>query len=161
MDNQHQEKVPRWARRIDHYGREKWHKDRPGSHRKGEYIGNVIFGFIFLWIVNKVPEWNLGFIRDNYEVILWILNLNIMVQIAGNALMFIVELAPVRYFSRMVMEAASFLLNIVLYYIYPFDFSHFHGLFWLDMLIPILLIIGMVVSALKVFSNLWKLIFWR
>jgi hypothetical protein len=60
-----------------------------------------------------------------------------------------------------VTESASFITQIVLFYIYPFDFSNFHGLFWLDWFLPIALIIGMIVSALKVFSNLWKLIFWR
>jgi hypothetical protein len=152
--------VPEWARGIDHYGRKKWHKDHPVHQRKGEYIGNVIVGLISLWVVNKVPDWNLGFIRDNYEVILWMLNLSIMIQIGGNALMFLVEMAAVRYLARMVMETAGFVTNILLYFVYPFDFSHFHGLFWLDTLIPILLIVGMVVSALKVLTNFWKLVFW-
>jgi hypothetical protein len=111
--------------------------------------------------VNKVPDWNLGFIRDNYNVVLWVLNMNIFVQLAGNALMFLTSLASFRYFSRIIMEIASFISQIVLFYIYPFDFSNFHGLYWLDWFIPIMLIVGMVVSALKVFSNLWKLLFWR
>jgi hypothetical protein len=152
--------VPEWAKGIDNYGRKKWNKDHPARHRKGEYIGNVIVGFISLWFVNKIPDWNLGFIRDNYEVILWMLNLSIMIHIGGNTLMFLVQLPAVRYLARMVMETAGFVTNIVLYYVYPFDFSHFHGLFWLDTVIPILLIVGMVVSALKVLANLWKLVFW-
>ncbi len=161
MKNEQQCTVPSWARRIDDYGREKWHKDKPDVTRRGEYIANVIFNLIFLYIVYKVPEWNLGFIRDNFNVVLWILNLNILIQIGGNLLMAMIEFKPVRYLSRVIMEASSFLINIVLYYIYPFDFTNFHGLFWIDIVLPILLIIGMVVSALKVLANLWKLVFWR
>lgn len=153
--------IPSWARRIDDYGREKWHKDKPAATRRGDYIANMIFNLIFLWVVNKVPEWNLGFIRDNYNVVLWILNLNILIQIGGNLLMAMTEFSPVRYLSRVIMEASSFLINIVLFYIYPFDFTNFHGLFWIDTILPVLLIIGMAVSALKVLANLWKLIFWR
>jgi hypothetical protein len=66
-----------------------------------------------------------------------------------------------RYFVLIITESASFVTQMVLFYIYPFDFTHFHGLSWIDWFLPIALIIGMVVSAVKVFSNLWKLIFWR
>ncbi len=161
MKQNSQNNIPPWARRIDNYGKQRWHKDNPGHARKGEYIGNIIFNLIFLWVVNQIPEWNLGFIRDNFNVVLWILNVNILIQIGGNALMLIVEYGSIRYFARMVTEASGFVTQMVLFYIYPFDFTHFHGLFWLDFFIPIALIIGMVVSAFKVFANLWKLIFWR
>ena len=161
MKNDQQCTVPSWGRRIDDYGRERWHKDKPAHTRRGEYIGNIVFNLIFLWVVNKIPDWDPGFIRDNYNVVLWMLNLNILIQIGGNLLMVMIEFPSIRYLSRIVMEASSFLINIVLYYIYPFDFTHYHGLFWIDIALPVLLIIGMVVSALKVLANLWKLIFWR
>lgn len=161
MNYQENSNIPHWARNIDNFGKKRWHKDHPKHTRKGEYIGNFIANLIFLWVVNKVPDWNLGFIRDNYNVVLWVLNMNIFVQLAGNALVFLTTMASFRYFSRIIMEIASFISQIVLFYIYPFDFSNFHGLYWLDWFIPIMLIVGMVVSALKVFSNLWKLLFWR
>ena len=130
--NQH---MPPWARRIDEYGKRNWHRDHPRS-RKGEYIGNLLFNLIFLWVFNKVPEWNLVFIKDNYNVILWALDINIIVQICGNALMILFDAAFVRHFSKMVMEAASFVMQMVLFYIFPFDFTNFHGLVWLNWLIP-------------------------
>ncbi len=155
----HTPEVPPWARRIDDYGKRRRHKDKPLHARRGEYIANIVFNLLFLWIVNNIAGWNVGFIRDNFNVVLWVLNLNILVQIGGNALMLISEIAVLRYFSRMVMEASGFVTQMVLFYIYPFDFSNFHGLFWLDRVIPVILIIGMVVSAIKVVANLWKLIF--
>ncbi len=161
MKETQNDNMPPWARRIDDYGRAHWHRDKQRSKRRGEYITSIIFNLIFLWIVNKIPGWHLGFIRDNFGVVLWILNMNILIQIGGNALMLLVDLAVIRYFSRMVLEASSFITQIVLFYIYPFDFSHFHDLYWIDWVFPILLIIGMIVSALKIISNLWKLIFWR
>jgi len=152
--------MPHWAKRVDEYGKRRWYKDKP-TKRNGEYIANIIFNLIFLWIVNKIPDWNLGFIRDNYNVVLWILNVNILVQIGGNALMLALDMPFIRYLARIITESSSFVTQMVLFYIYPFDFSHFHGLFWLDWFLPIALIIGMVVSAIKVIANLWKLIFWR
>jgi hypothetical protein len=155
------ENMPSWAQKVDAYGRNHWHKEKATRSRNGEYIGNIIFNLLFLWIVNNIQEWNVGFIRENFSVVVWILNVNILVQIAGNAFMLLSGLPVIRYFSLIIMESASFITQMVLFYIYPFDFTHFHGLFWLDWFLPLILIIGMVVSALKVISNLWKLIFWR
>jgi len=161
MNHPLNENMPPWAQRVDTYGRRHWHKEKPVKTKNGEYIGAIIFNLIFLWIVNHIPEWNLGFIKDNFMVVLWILNVNIFVQIGGNVLMLVSGLKLIRYLSMIMMESASFITQMVLFYIYPFDFANFHGLFWLDWFLPVALIIGMVVSALKVISNLWKLIFWR
>jgi hypothetical protein len=161
MNHYHKENMPPWAQRVDSFGRRRWLKEKPVKSRNGEYIGNIIFNLLFLWIVNNVQGWDLGFIKDNFSVVVWILNVNILIQIAGNVLMLLSGLPIIRYLTLIITESASFVAQIVLFYIYPFDFSHFHGLFWLDWFLPIALIIGMVVSSLKVFSNLWKLIFWR
>ena len=161
MNNHHNENMPQWAQRVDSYGRSHWHKEKPVKSRNGEYIGAIIFNLVFLWIVNNIPEWHLGFIKDNFMVVLWILNVNILIQIAGNVLMLLSGLSIIRYLSRIIIESTSFVTTMVLFYIYPFDFTHFHGLFWVDWFLPIAFIIVMVVSALKVISNLWKLIFWR
>ncbi|MCX6304470.1 MAG: hypothetical protein NT040_05845 [Bacteroidetes bacterium] len=161
MKNHCNENMPSWAQRTDAWGRKHWDKAKPLKSRNGEYISAIIFNLVFLWIVNHIPGWNLGFIKDNFMVVLWILNVNILVQIGGNALMLLSGLPTIRYIVQIIIESASFVTQMVLFYIYPFDFSHFHGLFWLDWFLPIALIIGMVVSAIKVFSNLWKLIFRR
>ncbi len=161
MNNHRNENMPPWAQRVDSYGPRHWHKEKPVKSKNGEYIGAIILNLVFLWIVNHIPEWHIGFIKDNFMVVLWILNVNISVQIGGNALMLLSDLKFIRYLSLIIMESASFITQMVLFYIYPFDFTNFHGLFWLDWFLPIALIIGMVVSALKVISNLWKLIFWR
>ena len=153
--------MPGWAKNIDDYGKHRWNKEKPLRNRRGEYITAIVFNLIWLFIVNKVPDWHLPFINDHYQAVLWALNMNIFIQIGGNILMFIFDLRFVRYLSRIVLETANFFVLIILYYIYPFDFSNIHGWFFLDQLIPWLLIIGMVVSALKVLGNIWKLIFWR
>ena len=161
MNHQHNENMPPWAQRIDNYGKQRWHKDKPVRSRNGEYIVNIVFNLVFLWIVNNIPDWHLDFIKDSFMVVLWILNVNIFVQIAGNALMLISELPVIRYLSRILIESSSFVTLMVLFYIFPFDFSKFYGLFWFDQALHIAFIIGMAVSAIKVISNLWKLIFRR
>ncbi len=161
MNHHHHENMPPWARRVDNYGRQHWEKELKTKSRRGEYIASIIFNLIFLWIVNKVPEWHIPFIKDSYMVVLWILYTNILIRIGAAILMLVFETTPVRRLGNIITEAAGFVTTLVLYYIYPFDFQNFHGLFWMDWLLPIIFIIGMVVSAMKVFSNGWKLLFWR
>jgi hypothetical protein len=153
--------VPGWARNIDDYGKRRWHKKKPPRNRRGDYITAIVWNLIWLFIVNKVPDWHLKFINNHYQTVLWALNMNIAVQIGGNILRLIFDIRFIRYLSGIILEMASFLVLIILYYLYPLDFSNTPGWFFLDWLIPLLLIIGMAVSALKVFSNIWKLIFWR
>jgi hypothetical protein len=153
--------MPNWAKNIDDRGKLWWNKEKPVRNRRGEYIASLIFNLIWLFIVNKIPDWNLEFINDHYPAVLWALNMNIFIQIGGNIVMLIFDVRIVRYLSRAVLEAANFLVMIILYYIFPFDFSGVPGWSFLDWLIPWLLIIGMVVSAFKVLGNIWKLIFWR
>ena len=157
----HSETMPHWARRIDQDGVRRWHKDKSLTARRGEYVWAIIWNFIFLWVINKLPDWNLGFITESFGAVVWLLVANIFVQIGGNLLMLIFDHRAVRYLARILTEAASLVTILALYFIFPFDFSDFHGLFWLDWVLPILFIISMVVSALKVLSNLWKLVFWR
>jgi hypothetical protein len=75
--------------------------------------------------------------------------------------MLLTGLRGIRYLSRMIMEVAGFVTALTLFFIYPFDFSTYNDLQWMDRVLPVFLIIGIVVSGIKAVSNLWKLIFWR
>ena len=161
MNNHQNENMPHWAQRIDEYGKRTWPGKKAGRNRNGEYVGNIIFNIIFLWIVNHVPVWNLPFIKDSYMVVLFILNVNILIQIGGNILKLLLGTPVIRYLSGIITESASLVTQLTLFYIFPFDFSHVHGFFWLDWFVPIVLIFGSVISGIKVISNFWKLIFWR
>ena len=161
MTSNSHENTPSWVRRLEEKGNRYSGKyEYRVKNRKGEFITNIVLNIIFYYIVNHLQEWNVGFLRDNFQVVLWMINLNIFVQIGGNALMLLTEgQRTVRFLSRTVMEAGSFVVQLMLFYIYPFDFSHTGSFAWFDTVLPILLIIGMVVSAAKVLSNLWKLFF--
>ena len=161
MNHHPGENMPPWVQKGDSFCRSRWHKEKPFSIRRGEYIGSIIVNLFFLWVLYKIPHWHLDFIRDNVGAVLWVLNVNILVQIGGNILMFLIDFAYIRYLAGIVMDAAGFITLIVLYFIFPFDFRNVHGLSWLDWFLPIAFIIGMIVSAFRVIANIWKLLFWR
>jgi hypothetical protein len=161
MNTEQPSTMPQWAKRTNEYGKNHLKCEKSSGKRKGEYVGAIIFNFIGLYIVTHVMDWDLKFIKDNFPVIVWALVLNIWIQIGGNAIMLIFDIRIVRHLARIVLEAANFLTLIIVYTFFPFDFTVYPGLHFLEWLVPIMLIIGMIVSALKVLSNLWKLIFWR
>lgn len=155
------EKMPHWAKRVDEIGPRRWHREKQYSNRRGEFVASVVFNLIALVILYKIPDWHFGFITLKYGAVMYILIFSCLVQIGGNLLMLLLDFRFIRYLSHIFMEAASFLALITVYYIYPLDFSNFPGLHWIDIIFPWILIIGMIIAALKVVSNIWKLVFWR
>jgi len=133
--------------------------EKPRKRHRGEAIWSLVWNLIFLWIVNKVPDWNLPFINERYAIVLWVLNFNIVLQIAGYALIVFLDYRWLWRLVRAVLDAASLVVLLVLYFLYPFDFSEIGGWSWLDIVLPILFIIGMVASAVGMIVNLFKLIF--
>ncbi|MCX6288042.1 MAG: hypothetical protein NTY96_13100 [Bacteroidetes bacterium] len=161
MGTPEDDKMPHWAKRIDEFGPRRWHREKEYRNRRTEFVSSIVFNLIALFVLYKLPDWHLGFITGKYGAVMYILLFSCLIQIGGNLLMLLLNFRSIRYISGIFMEAASFLAQITLYYIYPLDFSNYPGLGWIDIIFPWILIIGMVISAIKIFSNIWKLIFWR
>ncbi|MEI7491472.1 MAG: hypothetical protein WCK92_08745 [Bacteroidota bacterium] len=155
------DKMPHWARRIDEMGPRRWQRQKEYRSQRAEFISAIVFTLIALVVLYKLPDWHLKFVTEKYGAVMFILIFSCLVQIGGNLLMLLFAFRPVAYLARIFMEAASFLAQITFYYLYPLDFSNTPGLGWIDIVLPWILIIGMVISAIKVLSNIWKLIFWR
>lgn len=138
---------------------ERWEKK--AKNRKGEYIGAIVMNLVWIYVATHLTRWGVECLKDNFGAVLWAIVLNAWIQIGGNALMFLFDMKVVRRLTRIVLEVASFFTILMLYTFFPFDFSVYPGWHFLNWVLPIFFIIGMVVSVLKVIGNLWKLIFWR
>lgn len=132
---------------------------KPRKRHRGEAVWSIIWNLIFLYIVNKVPDWDFPFINDLYSTVLWILTLNLVIQIAGWALILLLDFRWIWHLVRAVLDAASLVVLLVLYFLYPFDFSMIGGATWLDIALPVIFIIGMIASGIGVVIHLIKLIF--
>ncbi len=161
MNQNNDNSMPPWAKKVDDFGQRHCHKEKSFRKYRAEAIWAILLNLVFLYIVNKIPDWNWKFIPESYGAVLWILNMNIFFQIGGNLLIVLFDFHWIRYLSKIIMEAVGFVTTLVLYYIYPFDFSGCHGFSWIDLILPVLFIISMIVSAIKVVANIWKLLFWR
>jgi len=130
-----------------------------GNPKKAEHIANIILNLIFLWILSRVPYWDIPFLGDDYMVVVLVMKINCWVQIAANIVLLVLFILPLRYLVKLIAEAAGLAALMVLYYLYPFDFSNYHNMGWLDKVLPILFIIAMVISAIKIVTYAIKIFY--
>lgn len=92
-------------------------------------------------------------------VVVLVMKINCWVQIAANIVLLVLFILPLRYLVKLIAEAAGLAALMVLYYLYPFDFSNYHNMGWLDKVLPILFIIAMVISAIKIVTYAIKIFY--
>lgn len=132
---------------------------KPAWKRNGEPIANIIANLIGLWVLSMVPQWDIAFLKPNYMVVLTIMQINCVVQIIGSVLLLIFDPRALRLLIKAGMEAAGFVVLVMLYYVYPFNFTNYHNLGWIDKVLPILLVLAMIVTIGKIISYFFILFF--
>jgi hypothetical protein len=130
---------------------------KESSRTVGAYIGSIVALGIVLFLVNKLPDWNLRFITDDYPAVLWAMNLSLLVQLAGNAILIFLHPRFLHYLMQTVFNVVSLLSLIVLTAVYPLDFSYFAGNF-VNTIVRIALIIATVATGIGAIVNLFKTI---
>jgi len=123
--------------------------------RMTDYIFAVIFNVAFLVVVNKVPDWNIVFITDSFPDILWALNTSVAVSIAGNLILIFFHPRFLHHLLNAVFAIFGILAASVMLSVFPFDFSDL-VVDWLNILVRIALIIGIVGSAIATVVNIVK-----
>ena len=123
--------------------------------RMTDYIFTVIFNIAFLVVVNKVPDWNIPVITDSFPDILWAVNTSVAVSIAGNFILIFFHPRFLHHLFNAVFSVFGILAASVILSVFPFEFADLVGE-WLDILIRIVLIVGIVGSAIGVVVNIVK-----
>lgn len=139
--------------------------DRENNHvhsrmprkRMSDYIAAVIFDIIFLVVVNKIPGWNISFITEAFPDILWAVNTSMAVSLAGNLILIFFHPRFLHHLFNAVFAIFGILATSVILSVFPFDFSVVVG-DWLNILVRIILIVGIVGSAIAVVVHIVKTI---
>ena len=122
-----------------------------------DYVFSVIFNIAFLVVVNKVPDWNIAFITDSFPDILWAVNTSVAVSIAGNLILIFFHPRFLHHLFNAVFAIFGILACSVILSVFPFEFEDLVGE-WLNILIRIALIVGIVGSAIAIVVNIVKAI---
>ena len=123
--------------------------------RMTDYIFSVIFNIAFLVVVNKVPDWNIGFITAAFPDVLWAVNTSVAVSIAGNLILVFFHPRFLHHLFNAVFAVFGILACSVILSVFPFDFSELVG-DWLNILIRIALIVGIVGRAIPTVVTIVK-----
>lgn len=136
---------------------------RPGDKERnaGNYIGEIIGAAIGLFIVNKLPDWNLSFITSDYPAALWAMNLSLVVQVAGNFVLIFFHPRVIHFLAKSAFGVVALLPLVVLISVFPFDFSSAVGP-WLNVVVRIAFgaaifgtAVGVVVNALRAVGSIF------
>lgn len=124
--------------------------------KASEFVGAVIGAIIGLVVVNSVPLWRSltnGVVLESWGKILWAADLSLITQMVANTFLAIYRPARLFSFFQAVVAAAGLISVIVFYQVFPLDFSQVVGN-WLNVLTRVLLVLGIVGSALAVMVHL-------
>lgn len=120
------------------------------KHRKSEYIFAIIFNLIFLYIVNNLLNWNIYFITNALNEVLWIINLSIIAAIIGNALLLAYNPEWFRHVIKIIMNLFAFISTYFVYTVFPFNFNN-SFLNWGLNIFLILIMIGIAIAIIVEF----------
>ncbi len=125
-----------------------------------DFAGSVIGAIIGLIIMNTYMIWQKythGVVLDSWFTILWASNLSMVVALIGNLLLAVYRPARLYSFVQLIISLASILSVFVFYGIFPLDFAQI-GLGWINNVLRILMVVGMVGGSISVIVYLvWLL----
>jgi hypothetical protein len=115
--------------------------------QKSEYIAAIIFNLIWWYIVNNLLNWQVYFVTNAFNEVLWIINLSIIVSIIGNALLLFYSPERLRHGVKIIINIVSFIAVYLVWDLFPFDFSNsFYD--WALSLLLILAMIGITIATI-------------
>ena len=115
--------------------------------QKTEYITAIIFNLIFLYIVNNLINWQVYFITNAFNEVLWIINLSIIATIIGNALLILYNPKRFRHVMKIILNIFAFIAVYFVYKVFPFNFyNSFYN--WGFNILLILAMIGITIAII-------------
>ncbi len=126
---------------------------KKGKRRKSDYIFAIIFNLIFLYIVNNLLNWNIYFITNALNEVLWIVNLSIIVAIIGNALLLAYNPEWFHHVMRIIINIIALISTYFVYTVFPFNFNN-SFLNWGLNIFLILVMIGITIAIIVEFYYL-------
>ena len=120
------------------------------------YIASVVINIVILYLLPRVPDWNIPFITESYGEVLSILMVSTGIQIAGNASLIFLRSRKAYYIAQIIFSSVTISVLFRLITVFPFDFS-IVGVPSLDIVMKVIFGIGIFGSAVSILVNAVKL----
>ncbi|MGC9311333.1 MAG: hypothetical protein ACP5IA_01475 [Sediminispirochaetaceae bacterium] len=132
-------------------------EDRVPESRLSYLIGVIVNSFA-LYVIQKVPEWNIVFITGEYEQVRNILATAVIVQIVGGVILIVLRTRVMHCLLHVIFNFVSLYAVYRVLSVFPFDFEGI-GIPVLATVLKILLIISLAAALIGLISNMFKLRF--
>ena len=101
-------------------------RDKRGKVRRGDYVIAIVVNAILLYIFNNLLNWNIYFITDALNGILWIINISIIAIIILNILQIFYNPLWFRNLMKIFSNIFVFIIIYMLYTVFPISFNIFY-----------------------------------
>lgn len=132
-------------------------REKDTGNRRSAFIAAIVANGVLLFVVNALPGWNPAFITGSFPAVLTPVNLSLIAQIVGYFALLFYHPQSLYHAAKMVFDGFSISALIALVTVFPFDFSGLVGP-WLNTVLRVTFVIGIVGSAISAVVNLVKLV---
>ncbi|MCE5213162.1 MAG: hypothetical protein LLF83_00370 [Methanobacterium sp.] len=125
-------------------------KEKTEMSKKSEYVAAIIFNLIFWYIVNNLLNWQVYFVTNAFNDVLWIINISIYFAIAGNLLLLFYSPERLRHLVKLIINVVSFIAVYIVWTVFPFNFyNSFYD--WCFNILIILAMIAIIIASIVEF----------
>lgn len=123
------------------------HREKEKNSKKSEYIGAIVVNVILLYIFNNLVNWQVNFITNAFNEVLWVINLAIIATIIGNIMFLIFNPEWFKHIIKMILNIFAFTAVYSIYSVFPFNFSSFL-IDWSATIALIFIMVGIVIATI-------------
>lgn len=124
----------------------------PAARRLG-YLAAIAINVLLIFAINEWPGWReVSFLTDETTSVIPLVNAALVISVVINAIYLVADPRWLRALGEAVSAAVSFVVILVVFTVWPFDFSAWS--FDWTMLVQIMGVIGLVGSLVAVITNL-------
>ena len=123
---------------------------REGKVRRGDYVIAIVVNIILLYVFNNLLNWNIYFVTNALNGILWIINMAIIAIIILNLLQIFYNPLWFRNLMKIFSNIFVFILVYFLYIVFPFSFNIIYVDIGLKFAFLITLIVIFILTVIEV-----------
>jgi hypothetical protein len=132
-------------------------KQRSRPNRMGNYIAAVILNIILLVVLNKLPDWNFRVLAPSYQDVLWVINLSLGVQVAGNFLLIFFHPLHLHHLGQAIFSTFSAFAVWRIYQVFPFDLTSVtDAIGWFDTVLKVLIMVVFIGTVIGGSLNFYR-----
>jgi hypothetical protein len=150
-------KKPSWVKNLENWGKKEGKKPEKKGKPISEFVFDIVANLIIFYIVNNLLTWNVPYLTSEWTAVLWILNISIIYNLAVDIVMLLFYKGWLRAALKLIGNVISILVMLTFWFIYPLDFSSLSFGNTLDLIVRILIILGIVGTAIGAIVEFFKI----